>query len=168
MENNNNMTPEEKFNKLLEEMKKLGNISLAEDFIKSEANKVPENTDDLFNMMSKFGKERIKEAGEFVKKMKNAASPSGTVTGECTKKAEKPQAEEKKSTPDKDEMLELIYNAYRKNEETTKIELLVKELTASITDDERLGICCCIEKAAEAEMKKAFIAGFEAAKELLK
>ena len=45
---------------------------------------------------------------------------------------------------------------------------MVNELTVKTTDDEQLGICYCIEKAAETEAKAAFIAGFEAAKELLK
>ena len=173
--NNNNMTPEEKFSKLLEEMKKLGNIKLSEEF--TDAAKGPEKpeSEDFFEMMSKLGKNKVKEAEQFVKKMKES------VTGvkekeECQKQAEQPQSEqvqpeqkepEIKKSPDKNDLLEALYNEYRSSE-NSKVKSLVNELTVKTTDDEQLGICCCIEKAAEAETKAAFIAGFEAAKELLK
>ena len=112
--NNNNMTPEEKFSKLLEEMKKLGNIKLSEEFTDAAKGHEKPESDDFFEMMSKLGKNKVKEAEQFVKKMKES------VTGvkekeECQKQAEQPQSEqvqpeqkepEIKKSPDKNDLLE--------------------------------------------------------------
>lgn len=69
--NNNNMSYEEKLSKFLEEMKKIGNIHISEDVPDFSKMAEKNKNDSFFDMVSKYGMNKVKEAEEFVKKMKS-------------------------------------------------------------------------------------------------
>lgn len=167
--NNNNMSSEEKFAKLMEEMRKLGNIRMDGDMPKKE--NISSDAEDIFETMSKLGMSKVKEAEKFIRKMAAESEKSGcTASDEAPAQAEcePPKQTETKKTPSRDSIIELLYKEYGGNEKKAEFEALVRELVSGSTDAEKETAVKRLEEAAEAEAKAAFIAGFEAAKELFK
>ena len=89
-----------------------------------------------------------------------------TSVGEPAPEAVKPA--EKKKSPDKDDMIGLIYEKYGCAGTTSEFASLIDSVTELVPDNEKLRIRQAIEQTVNAEAEAAFHAGFEAAKELLK
>lgn len=165
---NNNMSNEEKLRKLMEEMKKLGNIDLSEDVPKAAAQSCDEKAEDIIDIVSKIGMNKFKEVEQLVKKMKDGADSISAPVFTQKQETEPEKEPEKKKSPTKDDMVGLLYKEYGGISEDTGIDKLLTELAVCSTDAEKFAIISKLKKAAGDEAEKAFRAGFDAAKELLK
>ena len=154
---NNNMSNEEKFRKLIEEMRKLGNIDLTGEETDSFSSQSAENAEEFLQAMGRFG---MNKAEKLMKKL------GVEVKDEPAPEAVKPA--EKKKSPDKDDMIGLIYEKYGCAGTSSEFAALIDSVTELVPDNEKLRIRQAIEQTVNAEAEAAFHAGFEAAKELLK
>lgn len=141
---NNNMSNDEMLRKMFEEIKKLSNIQFS-----GEPARESSTAEDLIDTVSRIGVNKVKkEAAKFVKDIQESPSL--------------------KKTPVKEDIIQLLFKEYGCAGRTAEYDEVCEELTRDLSDDEKKNVCSKLKKLSEAEAKAAFLAGFEAAKELFK
>lgn len=142
------MSNEEKLAKFLEEIRKLGNIRMDGEQPSMEKKSIDRQAEEVFEAMSKIGVSKVREAAKFVKDLQEENS--------------------QKKVPAKDDMMGLLFKEYGRAGRTAEFDEVYGSLTQDCTPEEKMRIKEKLKKLSEAEAKAAFLAGFDAAKELLK
>ena len=149
---NNNMSNEEMLRRMFEEIKKLSSIRLSDDIPGMDNDTSSGRTaEDICDAVEKIGMEKMRNPAKFVKGLSDPAEYA-----------------DKRKAPAKDEIIDILFREYCSGSENAELEEACVLLGKNCTDDEKKRICSLIKKASEAEAHAAFLAGFEAAKELFR
>lgn len=145
---NNNMSNEEKLARFLEEIRKLGNIRMDGEQPSVEKKSIDKQAEEVFDAVSRIGMSKVREAAKAVKDIHEGAAP--------------------KKAPAKDDIIGLLFKEYGSAGRTSEFDEVYSALSQDSSDEEKRMIYSKLKKLSEAEAKAAFLAGFEAAKELFK
>ena len=152
---NNNMSNEEKLAKFLEEIRKLGNIRMDGETPSMEKKTIDQQAEEVIEAISK----KVGEAEKMVKNIVNEPAKDTKVSDTAADKSHTNEI-------GKDNIMELLYKEYcTRNSDVSK---LLAEMVSCEDKSERERIAKRISNAYGSEKRKAFKAGFDSAKELLK